>query len=61
MPEPLDRNYYAIRAAAAHRKATDMTDPALRETLESIAQSYQRLAQEADLNIELREKIADRV
>lgn len=57
MPEPFDRNYFAIKAARAYRRAAGTPDVKTRELLEHLAKSYDRLTIEADFNIRLREKL----
>jgi hypothetical protein len=49
MPTPEQREYYAHRAIEVRKLATAATDPDIRETLESMAKSYDKLVEEIDL------------
>ena len=48
MPTQEDRDQYARRAAQARKLAQEATDAELRETLETMALSYDNLVREVD-------------
>ncbi|MDB5678474.1 hypothetical protein [Sphingomonas bacterium] len=48
MPTREQREYYARRAVEVRKLATKAIDPDIRDTLESMAKSYDTLVEEAD-------------
>jgi hypothetical protein len=48
MPTLEQRNYYVRRATEVREMAQKATDPSIRQTLEEMAGSYDKLVEEAD-------------
>ena len=57
MPTPEQREYYARRAVEVREMAKNATDSDIRDTLEAMAKSYDKLVDEVDQIALLRREI----
>ena len=57
MPTRNERDYYARRAAEIRQFADNTQDPETQKTLRAMAESYDRLVEEADRIVTLRDRL----